>query len=219
MPALHTFAPAPSLDAHRQAISARVLDVIGASVGLLLFFPLMLIVSTAIILERRGPVLFAHERIGFDGRMFRVLKFRSMCVNGEELLRQYLQLHPAAAAEWAADHKLRCDPRITPLGSLLRKSSLDELPQLINVLRGEMSLVGPRPIVAEEARRYGRFLNSYCSVKPGITGVWQISGRNDVSYKRKIAMDALYAKRKSLTLDLGIIFATIPAVLTRRGSY
>ena len=165
------------------------------------------------------PVLFHHERIGRYGKTFKVVKFRTMAVNSEELLQRYLANSEAARREWAADHKLRKDPRVSKLGAFLRTSSLDELPQLVNVLAGDMSIVGPRPIVAAEVERYGGLFEAYCSVRPGITGIWQVSGRNDVSYARRVEMDALYARKKSVLLDIRIIAATIPAVLLRKGSY
>jgi exopolysaccharide production protein ExoY len=166
-----------------------------------------------------GPVVFAHRRIGRDGRHFRCLKFRSMAVDAEERLAELLARDPQARDEWERDHKLRNDPRVTKLGAFLRKSSLDELPQLVNVLKGEMSLVGPRPIVDAEAPKYGRRFRHYCAVKPGITGLWQVSGRNDTSYRARVAMDCVYAARRNALLDARIMLATIPAVLLSRGSY
>jgi lipopolysaccharide/colanic/teichoic acid biosynthesis glycosyltransferase len=187
--------------------------------ALVVFAPLMLMVAVLVAAERSGPILFRHTRIGLHGKPFRLLKFRSMHVNGDAILAAHIAANPAAADEWALDHKLRDDPRVTALGIFLRKSSLDELPQLFNVLFGEMSIVGPRPIVQSEVARYGRFFKAYCSVRPGITGIWQVSGRNNVSYRRRILMDALYARRKCVALDVKLILATIPAVLARKGSY
>ncbi len=199
--------------------AGRGLDLSLALIGVLFFAPLMLVVALAVAAERCGPVLFKHERIGLNGQRFHVLKFRSMSVNGDTILAAHLAANPAAAEEWARDHKLRNDPRVSRLGRFLRKSSLDELPQLFNVMVGDMSIVGPRPIVAAEVVRYGSFFKAYCSVRPGITGIWQVSGRNDVSYHRRVLMDALYARRKCVALDLKLIAATIPAVLARKGSY
>lgn len=187
--------------------------------AILFLVPLMLAVALAIWVQDRGPVFFAHRRVGVGGRSFYCLKFRSMALDAEARLQSLLANDPAAAAEWAADHKLRNDPRVTPLGAFLRKTSLDELPQLFNVIKGEMSLVGPRPIVDAEIVRYGRRFSDYCKVKPGITGLWQVSGRNDVSYRTRVALDTVYAKHKSGRLDLWILVATIPAVLARKGSY
>jgi len=197
-----------------------------AMIGLLIKFairlvllPLLLGVALCIYAQDGGPVVFAHRRIGRNGRYFHCLKFRSMAVDAQERLAQLLAADPAARAEWEKDHKLRNDPRVTKLGAFLRKTSLDELPQLINVLRGEMSLVGPRPIVDGEVEKYGSRFSRYCAVKPGITGLWQVSGRNDTSYRTRVALDCLYARRRNLGLDAYILAATVPAVLTRRGSY
>ncbi len=186
---------------------------------ILFLLPLLVVVALAIYVQDGGPVVFAHKRIGRNGRPFYCLKFRSMAKDAETRLADHLASDPAARAEWAKDHKLKNDPRITPLGHFLRKSSLDELPQLFNVLRGEMSLVGPRPIVEAEIPKYGRRFTHYCAVKPGITGLWQVSGRNDVSYRSRVAMDCLYARSKTPALDAWILVATVPAVLARRGSY
>ena len=195
---------------------------LNAALALMLFvfiLPLLVIIAVAVSCQDDGPLVFAHKRVGRNGRPFYCLKFRSMAADAEARLAEVLRDDPAARAEWERDHKLKNDPRITPLGAFLRRSSLDELPQLFNVLRGEMSLVGPRPIVFDETLKYGRRFRHYCAVKPGITGLWQVSGRNDVSYSSRVAMDSLYARKKSLVLDLWILAATIPAVLCRRGSY
>jgi len=190
-----------------------------ATLALILLLPLMLGIALAIFLQDGGPVVFSHRRIGQHWRSFRCLKFRTMARDAESRLAALLANDPRAREEWDRDHKLRHDPRITPLGALLRKSSLDELPQLINVIRGEMSLVGPRPIVEAEIPRYGARMRYYCAVKPGITGIWQVSGRNNVSYRRRVAMDCIYARKRSARLDAWLIIMTIPAVLIRRGSY
>ena len=197
----------------------RAFDLAVASAALFFLGPLMLMVATVVALERKGPVLFRHARIGKGGAPFQVFKFRSMAIDGDCILAEHLRREPAAAAEWAQNHKLRVDPRVSVLGRVLRQTSLDELPQLFNVLKGEMSIVGPRPIVAAEIPRYGRMFIFYCAVPPGITGIWQVSGRSNISYRRRVAMDALYSRRKSVLLDLRLICATVPAVLTRRGSY
>jgi Undecaprenyl-phosphate galactose phosphotransferase WbaP len=197
----------------------RAIDVIGAGLALLLFLPLMLVVAAMIKLTAPGPVLFAHRRLGKDGKSFPCLKFRSMVTNSAEVLAQHLATNEQARAEWARDHKLRDDPRITPLGNFLRRSSLDELPQLINVLVGQMSLVGPRPIVTDEVAKYGRYITYYNSVTPGITGLWQISGRSDMSYRRRVAIDTSYARNRSTQLDIAIMLRTLPAVLAARGAH
>ena len=190
-----------------------------ATLALIFILPMMLLVALTIFVQDGGPVVFAHRRLGRNGRHFYCLKFRSMAADAEERLAELLARDPVAREEWARDHKLKNDPRITKLGHFLRKSSLDELPQLFNVLRGEMSLVGPRPIVDGEVEKYGHRFDSYCAVKPGITGLWQVSGRNDVSYRTRVALDCTYARTKTLGLDLWIMAATVPAVLCRRGSY
>ncbi|RVT90529.1 sugar transferase [Sphingomonas crocodyli] len=190
-----------------------------ATVALLFLLPLMLIVAVAVFVSDPGPIFFVQNRIGRHGKIFRCLKFRTMATNAEERLAELLANDPSAREEWMRDHKLRNDPRIVGIGSFLRKSSFDELPQLINVLRGEMSLVGPRPIVHAEAARYGRYFEHYCSVRPGITGLWQISGRNDTTYRRRVAFDVAYSRSQSTFLDLRIIVMTVPSVLMAKGSY
>jgi Undecaprenyl-phosphate galactose phosphotransferase WbaP len=197
----------------------EIANILIAILALVFVLPIMLVVGAAIFLQDGGPIVFAHRRIGRDGRTFRCLKFRSMAVDAEARLAELLATDAQARAEWEADHKLRDDPRVTKLGAFLRKSSLDELPQLFNVLRGEMSLVGPRPIVEAEIPKYGRRFRQYCAVKPGITGLWQVSGRNDTTYRTRVALDCVYASRRSAWLDLKVLFCTIPAVLLRRGSY
>jgi exopolysaccharide production protein ExoY len=186
---------------------------------LILTAPLLAAIAVAIFAQDRGPILFGHSRIGQGGRVFSCLKFRSMCVDAEDRLAELLAADEQARLAWDLDHKLKADPRVTRLGGFLRRSSLDEFPQLLNVLRGDMNIVGPRPIVAAEIPRYGRRFASYAAVKPGITGLWQVSGRNDVSYRARVAMDHLYARRRTPALDLWILVKTIPAVLARKGSY
>jgi len=197
----------------------RAMDMTIVSLALIFLSPLMVLIALAIFLQDGGPVLFSHRRIGRDGRPFYCLKFRSMAVGAEARLASLLASNPAARAEWARDHKLRVDPRITPLGRFLRRSSLDELPQFLNVLWGEMSVVGPRPIVEAEISRYGRRFRHYCAVKPGITGLWQVSGRNEVTYRSRVAMDCLFVRSQGPLLYAWIIVATIPAVIMRKGSY
>ena len=197
----------------------RGLDIVFALTALLIFAPLMLLLALAVAILDPGPIFFAHKRIGLGGKDFYCLKFRSMAVDAEQRLQALLASDERARAEWAKDQKLRNDPRITPLGQFLRKSSLDELPQLFNVLRGEMSLVGPRPIVRSEVPRYGRYFEHYCAVRPGITGLWQISGRNDVSYRRRVAFDVTFTRALTTGLYLRILVATVPSVLLQRGTY
>ncbi len=189
-------------------------------VGLLIFLaPLMLLVAATIKLQDGGPILFGHTRIGKGGRTFKCWKFRSMVVDAEVRLKALLDRDLEARIEWDRDHKLREDPRVTAFGDFLRRSSIDELPQLFNVLAGEMSLVGPRPIVASEQARYRHYFRLYCQMRPGITGLWQVSGRSDTSYRRRVALDVAYARARTLKLYFQILFATAPAVLARKGAH
>nr|KIS34104.1 hypothetical protein TQ38_04650 [Novosphingobium sp. P6W] len=197
----------------------RAFDLAVSALALLLFLPLLLLVALAVRLTSYGPVLFVQQRIGRDGKQFPCLKFRSMVVDARERLETLLSSSEEARQEWARDQKLRSDPRITPIGRILRKTSLDELPQLLNVLFGHMSVVGPRPIVEGEVARYGHRFGAYCSVRPGLTGLWQVSGRNEVSYDTRVRLDAFYALRKSLVYDFAICLRTVPAVLASRGCY
>lgn len=197
----------------------RIVDFAVALTAIIALFPLLLAVMVVIYLTDPGPIIFAHRRVGRNGRLFPCFKFRTMVVDADTRLAVLLARDPQARAEWENDHKLRVDPRITRIGQFLRRSSIDELPQLFNVVRGEMSLVGPRPIVQAEVARYRRFFSDYATVKPGITGLWQVSGRNDTTYRRRVAMDVSYARQKSLLFDLKIVAMTIPAVLAAKGSY
>jgi lipopolysaccharide/colanic/teichoic acid biosynthesis glycosyltransferase len=208
--------PPSSTSCDRQC---RALDLVVATAGLLFVAPLLIVLMALIWANDGGAPLYAQWRIGRGGRTFRCLKLRTMVIDSEARLQQLLAADPAARAEWQRDFKLRRDPRITALGRFLRETSLDELPQLINVLRGEMSVVGPRPIVTAEIQRYGRRFGQYCSVPPGITGLWQVSGRNDVSYRRRVALDVTYAKRRSLATNVLIMVATVPVMIFRKGGY
>ena len=202
-----------------QARRMRGLDIVVATVALVFIAPLLLVLALAVFAQDGAPPIYRQKRVGRDGRVFHCLKFRSMVPQAQARLEQLLATDRAARREWDVDHKLRNDPRVTRLGRFIRRTSLDELPQLINVVAGDMSLVGPRPIVQDETVRYGSYLRHYLRVRPGITGVWQVSGRNDVSYRRRIACDVLYARRRSFARNLLIIAATVPAVLQSRGSY
>ncbi|PIL21431.1 hypothetical protein P775_04535 [Puniceibacterium antarcticum] len=194
----------------------RIFDLILAVLLLPVIAPVILVLC---ILVRRdgGPSFFAHRRVGRNGKVFPCWKVRSMVFDAERKLRDYLAENPEAAAEWARDHKLTNDPRITALGNFIRKSSLDELPQIWNVLRGEMSFVGPRPIVREELKKYGPYKRIYMMMAPGITGQWQVSGRNDVSYDERVNMDVEYLSSISLKTDVKIILATASSVINRTG--
>ena len=197
----------------------RACHVSLALIALFLLSPLMMALSLVIWVTDGRPIFFGHTRIGRLGEKFQCWKFRSMVINSDQVLADYLSAHPEALAEWKLDHKLRRDPRITRIGRFLRASSLDELPQLWNVIVGEMNLVGPRPIVFGEIERYKEDFSYYCKCRPGITGLWQISGRNDVPYDQRVALDVRYAKVRSPWLDLKIMLATLPAVIRRKGCY
>lgn len=197
----------------------RLFDFAISLIAILLFLPLMVLLFATIRLTDKGPVLFVQQRIGKDGKPFPCLKFRSMAVDAERRLAALLATDEDAAREWAADQKLRNDPRITPIGGLLRKTSLDELPQLFNILAGHMSVVGPRPIVAGEVQRYGRSFEYYCAVRPGLTGLWQISGRNDTSYDERVSLDVRYVQTRNLHSNIEICARTVPAILGARGCY
>lgn len=198
---------------------ARLRDIAASLLLLVLLLPvLVLLVALVLICDRESPI-FVQMRVGRNGRLFKCYKLRSMHRDAERRLVAILADDPAMRREWEASYKLVQDPRVTPLGDFLRRSSLDELPQLFNVLTGSMTLVGPRPVVPEELRRYGRHAACYLNVKPGLTGLWQVTGRSEVSYRRRVATDRLYARRKSLLLDWQILLATVPAVLARKGAY
>jgi len=197
----------------------RWLDVAVAVIGIIVFGPIMLLIALAVKCQDRGSVIFSHRRLGAGGKAFNCLKFRTMVPNAEERLQALLDSDPDARAEWAVDHKLRDDPRVTWLGRALRSSSLDELPQFFNVLRGDMSIVGPRPIVLSEVEKYGQAARVIQSVRPGLTGLWQVSGRNKLSYEQRVALDLVYLRKRSLGFNLWIMWKTIPAVLLRDGSY
>ena len=197
----------------------RLIDLIAAIPAFLLLLPLMAGLALIIKIRDPGPALFRQKRIGLGGREFYCLKFRTMSVDATERLSQVLKDDPKAAEEWARDHKLKNDPRVTPFGRFLRRSSLDELPQIWNILKGEMSFVGPRPIVRDEVNKYGAQFIAYKSVPPGITGLWQISGRNDVDYDERVILDTKYAKSRNIWVDFGILLKTIPAILLSRGAY
>ena len=196
----------------------RLMDVLLAGAGVLILSPLLLVLALLVKLTSRGPVLFGHRRLGEGGRPIRVYKFRSMVVDAEARLQEMLATDPVLRAEYEATYKLRDDPRVTPLGRWLRRTSLDELPQLFNVLHGDLSLVGPRPIVADEIAKYGTASAAILRVSPGVTGLWQVSGRSDLDYAERVRLDMDYITHWSLWLDLRILAATVPAVLRRRGA-
>lgn len=196
----------------------RVIDVAGSLALTIVFSPV--IAGVALALARQGgPVLFTHTRIGRNGRRFKLYKFRSMVANADQVLEDLMTSSQEHAETWAREHKLKDDPRITKVGHFLRKTSLDELPQILNVLKGEMSLVGPRPIVDDELPKYGRAARHYLACKPGITGLWQVSGRNDIDYSRRVALDRHYVQHASVLMDLSILLRTVWIVVGRRGAY
>jgi exopolysaccharide production protein ExoY len=199
--------------------SKRVVDIVLALSAIVLLAPFFIICSLLTACFSPGPVLFRHQRVGFNGARFDCLKFRTMAIDAPARLRQHLEANPTAAAEWLANRKLRNDPRVTLVGSLLRKSSLDELPQLFNVIKGDMSMVGPRPVTEEELGRYSIAVTHYYACRPGITGLWQVSGRSATTFNRRVACDSFYARRWSMTLDAKILIATIPAVCFTDAAY
>lgn len=195
-----------------------VIDVSAAVILLILSSPIFLL-AFLFNLSSGGPLFFAHPRLGIGGRMFPCLKFRTMVVDGDRVLQEALARDPALRAEWEATQKLRHDPRVTPFGRFLRKTSLDELPQLINVIRREMSLVGPRPIVQSEVRFYGEDIAHYYNTRPGVTGLWQVSGRSNTTYARRVQLDVWYVNNWSVWLDVAVLLKTLPAVLSRTGAH
>jgi Undecaprenyl-phosphate galactose phosphotransferase WbaP len=200
-------------------LTKRVMDFVLALSGGVLILPWVAIISVLVKLNSRGPAFYGQERIGEGGRTFRAWKFRTMLENADEVLDQHLQADSELRVEWAAQHKLRADPRVTSIGKILRQTSLDELPQIWNVIRGEMSLVGPRPIVRAEIIRYGDEFDLYQKVRPGITGLWQVSGRSDMSYDGRVAMDVHYVRNWSVWLDVYLLAKTVGVVLRREGAY
>ncbi|WP_288921802.1 undecaprenyl-phosphate galactose phosphotransferase WbaP [uncultured Phascolarctobacterium sp.] len=188
-------------------------------VGTVAISPILIFIAIWIYIDSPGPVIFKHTRIGKNGKKFLCYKFRSMCIDAKEKLAELLENDPVAKAEWKRDFKLKNDPRITKSGAFLRRTSLDELPQIFNVLKGEMSLVGPRPVIEEELERYGEYVNDYLMVKPGITGMWQINGRNDTSYAERVCMDSWYVRNWSIWIDNLILWRTLKSVIRCKGAY
>jgi Undecaprenyl-phosphate galactose phosphotransferase WbaP len=203
----------------RYRVIKRGLDVLLIVLASPLLLLLVGVIALAIRLGSPGPIFFSHRRIRRHGAFFSMWKFRTMCVNSNEVLEEHLNRDPSARAEWRKTHKLRDDPRVTRVGRILRRTSLDELPQLWNVLTGSMSLVGPRPIVAAEVEKYGEYFADYCLVKPGITGLWQVSGRSACSYPRRVQLDRRYAHQWSLGGDIKILVKTLPSVINQDGAY
>lgn len=194
-------------------------DFVLTLVGTVAISPILLFIAIWIYKDSPGPVIFKHMRIGKNGKAFPCYKFRSMCVDAKAKLEELLKNDPEAKVEWERDFKLKNDPRITKSGAFLRKTSLDELPQIFNVLKGEMSLVGPRPVIQEELERYGEYVNDYLMVKPGITGMWQVSGRSDIDYQERVLLDSWYVRNWSVWIDIVMLFKTFKVVLLRKGAY
>ncbi|WP_122042961.1 undecaprenyl-phosphate galactose phosphotransferase WbaP, partial [Klebsiella pneumoniae] len=199
-------------------ILKRLFDIIGSIFIIIILSPALLYISRK-VKKDGGPAIYGHERIGKGGRPFKCLKFRSMVINSKEVLEELLICDPKARQEWNATFKLKNDPRITKIGAFLRRTSLDELPQLFNVLKGDMSLVGPRPIITAELERYNDEVDYYLLSKPGMTGLWQVSGRSDVDYETRVYLDAWYVKNWSMWNDIAILFKTISVVLRKDGAY
>lgn len=197
----------------------RAFDKVFAVACLVFLSPVMFMIALAIRLSGEGPVLFAHSRVGHGGRSFDCLKFRTMRQDSEGELENLLRIDPIAREEWLEQRKLERDPRVDRLGYFLRSTSLDELPQLFNVLRGEMSIVGPRPITRPEIEKYGQNYSDYTTVRPGLTGIWQVSGRSDTSYERRVALDVSYIRSWSMFQDIRIVMRTFSVVLLGRGAY
>ena len=196
----------------------RAFDIVGARSIIIALSPALLILGYLVSRDGGNPI-YGHERVGLNGRKFKCLKFRSMVINSKEVLEEVLRTDPVARAEWDKDFKLKNDPRITKVGHFIRKTSLDELPQLWNVVRGDMSLVGPRPVIEDELSRYAGDVDYYLMAKPGMTGLWQVSGRNDVDYETRVYFDSWYVKNWSLWNDIAILFKTVGVVLKRDGAY
>lgn len=196
-------------------IVKRTSDVALSSIALVGLLPIFAVIALAIKLESRGPVFFKHTRIGKDGKIIKIYKFRSMVENAEDLIKKFT---PEQMKEYQENYKLSNDPRVTKVGKILRKTSLDELPQLINILKGDLSIIGPRPVVAEELKKYGTNIKKFLSVTPGLTGYWAANGRSCTSYEQRMQMELFYIDNLSFKLDVKVFFKTIGAVLNRRGA-
>lgn len=203
----------------RYRVLKRCLDVTLVLAASPLIVLAVAMIAAIVVLSSPGPIFYSHRRIRKNGAFFSMWKFRTMCVNSAEVLEDYLVRNPKARSEWNQTHKLREDPRITPIGSFLRRYSLDEVPQFWNVLMGQMSLVGPRPIVAAEVEKYAEEFSCYCRVKPGLTGLWQVSGRSGLDYRERVALDCDYVQRWSLRRDAVILLKTFSSVIRQEGAF
>jgi exopolysaccharide production protein ExoY len=212
----HLHIPVASM---RYRVAKRLFDLALVLTLTPLVLPLLIVLAVLIKLTSPGPVFYRHMRLGQHGRTFRLWKLRTMWTNSDSLLARHFQEDPGAKKEWARQYKLQNDPRITPLGRILRRTSLDEVPQLLNVLRGEMSFVGPRPIIDAEASRYGGGFGIYCAAKPGLTGLWQVHGRGKVQYEMRVSFDMEYVSTWSFRRDIGLILKTIPVLWSMKGAF
>lgn len=197
----------------------NIFDYLTALSLILIFSPLLILLYSIVYFSTNGHPLFKHRRIGLNGKKFNVYKFRTMYIDADKKLEELLEENEESRIEWENDFKLKDDPRITKIGTFLRKTSLDELPQLINVLQGKMSLIGPRPIIDQEIIKYGEYFDYFTAVKPGITGLWQVSGRNDIDYDERVQLDVWYVRNWSINLDIQILLKTVLVVIGRKGSY
>jgi Undecaprenyl-phosphate galactose phosphotransferase WbaP len=197
----------------------RLMDLFIVGIAGLILFPLLLVIALLVKLSSRGPVLYGHSRLGLDGKPFKALKFRSMVIDADKKLETLLASDPGLRNEWEASRKLKSDPRVTKIGRFLRRTSFDEFPQLLNILKGEMSLVGPRPVTEQEIEKYGENYRRIFSVKPGLTGLWQVSGRSDTDYSDRVSYDTYYLQSWSVWLDLWILYRTPGAILKGKGAY
>jgi lipopolysaccharide/colanic/teichoic acid biosynthesis glycosyltransferase len=203
----------------RYRVVKRLIDLLLVAIAMPVLLPVILLLAVLVRATSPGSVFFSHRRICKSGSFFSMWKFRTMCVNSSEVLERYLGANPAARVEWNRTHKLQHDPRVTRIGRIMRRFSLDELPQIWNVMSGRMSLVGPRPIVAAEVEKYGDCFHCYTSVKPGVTGLWQVSGRSTLSYEARVKLDCDYAAQWGLLRDLRILAVTVRSVVNQEGAY
>ncbi len=210
--------PSEAINSPQASMLKRAMDIVLAVPLLVFILPLLLVIALLVKLWDGGPVLFVQRRCGLNGKTFSCYKFRTMRVDAKERLERLLASDPAAAEEWARFQKLQKDPRVTPIGRFLRKASLDELPQLLNILRGEMSVVGPRPITSDEIYRYGADFAYYSAVRPGVVGLWQVSGRSRLTYEKRVALDVEYVRTWTLMSDVRILARSIPVVLFGAGA-
>ena len=200
-------------------VSKKGFDYLVSALLIVVVSPVILLVAVVIKITSKGPVLYCQKRVGKYGKEFNMYKFRTMVINAEAILQDKINKNADFRAEWEKYQSVARDPRITKIGKILRRTSLDELPQIFNVLKGEMSLVGPRPIVQEEVPRYGKHIKKYYSVKPGITGLWQVSGRSDISYSERVALDVEYVVNRNLLKDIQILIKTFDVVFRKKGAY